>query len=212
MLRERSRISRDLHDSVGAGIANIIAGVELASLSAGPDGSADLRANLSSLEDDARFTMRQLRETIWTLKGETVSVGDFVAQVEAFLQRQTRYGGPSAGSIETGGDLDVTLSPQQALGLFRIVQEAINNAVKHSGATTVALAVHVTHDLRVRIVDDGVFEDHPVGGPLSGTGLSIMRERAEDLGGVLRLDYGAGQDTTVDVRVPIDLLQNRTLP
>ena len=202
---ERERISRDLHDHVGAQLSSLLAGVELARLArtrGAPPGFGD---PLDAVEGDARTTMRQLRETIWALHGEAVSLDGFCDRVRADLAAR-------AGALQTevscrGGA--VVLSPMQALNLYRIAQEAVTNALKYAGATR--LAVRLVHDgetVTVEVADDGAFRaptaqgDGAPGAALGGFGMRSMAARAEALGGTFELDAAAG--TTVRVRVPAE--------
>ena len=204
--RERERISQDLHDHVGAQLSNMLAGIELARLArrssgdgAPPDPETD---PLNGVEADARTTMRQLRETIWALHHETVSLDAFAEQVRRELARRARYHEHLTVSVGVAsGSTDCTLSPVQALHLFRIAQEAITNALKHADAErlTVTLACDGA-EVMLLVEDDGVFKPPAGGDGLSGYGLAGMRTRAEEIGGVLVLTTENG--TTIRVTVP----------
>jgi len=206
---ERERISRDLHDHVGAQLSSLLAGVELARLErrASGDGAPPARDPatadaLDGVEADARTTMRQLRETIWALHGASVSMEEFASRIRSDIAArrtdlQTRV-------VCTDG-ADKTLSPVQALNLFRVTQEAITNALKHAEARQ--LEVALSHDgatVRVDVQDDGVFRQPGGDGAssLTGFGLRSMQTRAERLGGTLELDTSRG--TRVRVMVPAE--------
>ncbi|HYE96300.1 MAG TPA: two-component regulator propeller domain-containing protein [Rubricoccaceae bacterium] len=210
---ERARISRDLHDHVGAQVANLLAGVELARLAGrggampAGDGSAPLTTGsapedpLAAVEADARATLAQLRETIWALRHEAVACEDFRARVEAYVRDRLRGRTQPAATIAVEGDAACTLSPMQALHLYRIAQEAVSNALKYANADQLAVTLRVddgTVALEVR--DDGAFKPPAASDGLSGFGLDSMRRRAEELGGHFALDTGAG--TAVRVVVP----------
>lgn len=207
---ERERISRDLHDHVGAQLSSLLAGVELARLErrASGDGAPPARDLASSealdgVEADARTTMRQLRETIWALHGSSVSMDEFASRVRNDLAARRTDLTTRVTCVE---GKDQTLSPIQALNLFRVTQEAITNVLKHAEARQ--LEVTLAHDgasVRVEICDDGVFRPSPGGSGtngLAGFGLRSMQARAEQLGGQLELDTSEG--TTVRVVVPAE--------
>ena len=203
---ERERISRDLHDHVGAQLSSLLAGVELARLERRASGARDPGAPgpsdvpgdpLDSVEADARATMRQLRETIWAIHGEHVTIEDFASRVrQDVAARHT--------SLETevhweGGEQ--ALSPVQALNLFRITQEAVTNVLKHADARTLSVTVrHTGRDVSVEVADDGNFQPPAGGDGLSGFGLRSMRARAARLGGRVEIEVDDG--TTVRVEVP----------
>lgn len=207
---ERERISRDLHDHVGAQLSSLLAGVELARLEqrASGDGAPHIRQPdtpdpLDGVEADARTTMRQLRETIWALHGASVSMEEFAARVRSDLTARRTDLHTQVTCVQGA---ERALSPVQALNLFRITQEAITNVLKHAQARQ--LEVRLSHDgetVQVEVLDDGEFrvatEGDGVSGP-SGFGMESMRARAEHLGGELVIDTAEG--TKVRVRVPAE--------
>jgi len=97
-----------------------------------------------------------------------------------------------------------TLSDAKAIGLFRILQEALTNVMRHAQAHTVELTLAVEGtDLRLTISDDGVGFVQAQGRPVS-FGLVGMRERVLIMGGQLSLDSQLGEGTTLSVTVPLD--------
>ena len=209
---ERERISRDLHDHVGAQLSSLLAGVELAKLArrargerpgaevGGGDGSpAD---PLAAVESDARETIRQLRETIWALNDETLTAGAFCQRLDAYVKGRAK-GRIGTLSVTCDGDASVVLPPVVALSLYRVAQEAVTNALKHSGARSLAVRLRPGADAVTLVVeDDGRFVEPAGGDGLSGFGLGSMRTRAQQMGGTFDLDTTSG--TRVRVRVPLD--------
>lgn len=191
---ERERISRDLHDHVGAQLVTILSGLELA----GKDRSRSDQI-LMSVREEAQTTIRQLRDTIWTLKSATITPDAFMNQVQRYVRQVEQI---SALPIEITSDIDSTqsLSPAMALNAFRIVQEAIQNILKHSGADRASVDIRLhAGDLSVRIADNGRFQT-PASDALDGSGLGNMRKRAEEIGGELDV-HGTEEGTTVTLWV-----------
>ena len=202
--RERERISRDLHDHVGAQLSNLQAGLELVQLAARAGQPDRARENLNMLNGDVRRTMAQLRETIWALHDRSLSLAELAQQVERFLDRQTRYrDGPTTRCTVTTDD-SVSLSPMQALHLLRILQEACANALKHAGADTVEVTLQADADvLLATVCDDGI--GLPAGvGASDGYGLHNLTARAEELGGTVTFEENAPTGTCVHVRAPLN--------
>ena len=203
---ERQRISQDLHDHVGADLSTIVSGIDLVRLSAGGDGGPAM-SNLDRLDAHARRTMTRLRETIWAIHREAVTAEVFFDRVCTHARERAALH-PEAPTVAC--TLDATdaarlraLTPAQTLHLYRIAQEAVGNALQHSGATRLRVTVRVVRDVLVlAIADDGQFEASAPGA-LSGYGLSGMRRRAAEVGAVLRLETEAG--TTVRVSLPLAL-------
>ncbi|WP_412063302.1 two-component regulator propeller domain-containing protein [Rubrivirga sp. IMCC45206] len=197
--RERARISRDLHDHVGAQLSSLLAGVELAKLARRAGGDAEAPDPLALVEADARETIRQLRETIWAIHEEALTAGAFCDRLAAFAKARTRG---RAGHVEVtcGMDPSLALPPAVALALYRVGQEAITNALKHAHADRI-VATLAACDLGVRLVvtDDGGFVTPGGDGSVSGYGLRSMAARAEGLGGRFALDTSEGTSVTVDV-------------
>lgn len=193
---ERERLARDLHDHVGAEVAAILTEAEAARLEAAAEGR-DAGA-LHVVEQRARRTMGSLREAIWALGLGALTPATLAERLEVFAQTQARRAGLGVDSQATG-DTHRALTPDQALALYRIGQEAIRNAVRHSGASRLHITVEAGRG-RVAVIvrDDGVFEG--ISGDGGGNGLANMRARAEALGGHFRLTNGEG--TTVYAEFP----------
>jgi signal transduction histidine kinase len=199
---ERTRISRDLHDSVGAQLSSLLAGVELARLARRAEG--DSPVTLDEVEADAREALRQLRETVWALHSPEITVEGLAAQLRRFAEARARRAGMHA-AVHAEGDRYGALPSAHALQLYRIGQEAVQNAVKHSGGSTVSVRVAACDGRAVvEVTDDGTFRPPvPVAGDCapSGFGMTTMRDRAVGLGGSLDVATEAG--TTVRASVPL---------
>ncbi|MEM1042115.1 MAG: two-component regulator propeller domain-containing protein [Bacteroidota bacterium] len=205
---ERERISRDLHDHVGAQLATMISGIELVHLATDAGQPDAARDHLGTLDGDARRTMTQLRETIWALDQQAVPAAAFAERVQQMLDQQTRYRDGVAAACDASDAEGTVLSPAQALHLFRIAQEAVTNALKHADPRTLRVDLRRDGDcLALCVTNDGSEAGTTapnVGGDgaPSGYGLRNMRRRAEDLGGDFRFAAEAGQ-AEVQVRVPV---------
>lgn len=198
---ERERISRDLHDNVGAQVVTMLASIELAGLRAGRGETGPLQHVLSDLREDARRTIAQLRETVWSLRHDHISLRDLAGQVQDDLRNRQRAMATPLLTCDSTGDLSLELGSERALHLFRIVQEAVTNAIRHAGAATVrvTIASDPATGTGVSIHDDGVFrrppDDH------QGSGLAGMRSRADEIGATFDC-RGTPHGTTIEVRLP----------
>lgn len=214
---ERVRISRDLHDHVGAQLASVISVADLLRHHAKTGDGEEIDRYALALDQDARETMLQLRRTIWATSSDRVSVLALYEQLDQYARHLMRFRthprlrvrlDDEAASLPAS---DRTLRPVYGLHLLRIAQEAISNALKHSGAATLDVRVVLDDEaLTLDVRDDGTFKPPATSGPVmgeggpSGFGLGGMRARAAEMGAAL--DAGPHPDggTHVTVRLPLE--------
>ena len=190
--QERSRIARDLHDRVGQSLALI--GFEL-DRAARRGADAEVTGQLLDLRENVRAVVTELRETLYDLRTDVSEERDLAVAMEDFLDRVGRRSG-----LATTFDHHVTrrLAVNAEREVWRIAQEAVYNAERHSGAGKVAIAW--TCDDRgaeLTVVDDGVGMPAPGDGRDGGYGLLGMQERANAIGASLELSPTEGGGTTV---------------
>lgn len=196
---ERDRIARDLHDSVTQALYGIALCTEAAlrHLSGG-DGTAAAE-NLHQMRDLAQEALHEMRALIYQLHSP------YLAGMKLFEAVQTRIRVLEVQShlridLEVVPDLDIPSEMSEAL--YRIIQEALNNVLKHSNARNVVIALnHIDGCLTLSIKDNGIGFDPYTGG--RGFGLNHMTERAHALGGCFTLHTTPGEGTTVYIQVPL---------
>lgn len=202
---ERQRVARELHDETIQSL--VLVGRNLDAIASRPEESfspelrgqvEEARAQLDAAIDGARRLARDLRPSILDRLGLIPSIEWLLGELA------TRRGVKTELDME--GEIE-RLPSEVELCLFRIVQESLRNVEAHSAATTVKVEVK-TQDgrLQVRVEDDGrgfdmrgVIADkqHP------GLGLQGMQERAQLLGGRVRIDSSPGGGTTILAAVPV---------
>lgn len=196
---ERRTLRADLHDGVGPGLAGIALQVRAARKLL-PTGERPATI-LDALAKDLELCGREIRTLVDQLRPASLDHG----LVEALRLEGMRF---------TTDDFTVRLACQEELGelpaavevaAFRIAAESITNACRHASARSCTITVCRNDALEMRIADDGVGiqEDHR-----NGVGLASMRERAEELGGTLRLTVEVPRGTAVEVRLPLDLMDH----
>ncbi len=202
---ERDRIYRDLHDHLGAHVSGIVSGIELVRLSAAAGRPDETAEHLDELDGDARRTLAELRDTVWSLRQERVTWADFCDRLGTYLADRQRHVATPRLLLEVEGPGTPPLNPGQALGLFRVVQESITNAVRHAGARVVTVRVRggtaETDGLELTVSDDGTYRREEVEAGL-GVGIGSMRARLEELGGRFRIGPNDDGGTTVAARIP----------
>jgi signal transduction histidine kinase len=205
MLQERWRVARDLHDSLGQVIAfvNTQGQAVRRLLSQGDVPTAD--AQVARLVEAAREADVDIRESIMGLRvtlpehGLFAALELYLAQYEKNYTIQTKLVKPEAFEADS-------LDPLVETQLLGILQEALTNVRKHAGARHVEVKFEVEPGwVKVTVKDDGQgFEISPQAEAAGEHfGLRVMRERAEEIGGSLRMHSEPGHGTQVRVRVPI---------
>ncbi len=202
--KERSRIGREMHDGTAQILAYVNAKAQAVERHLQHGRTEDARGQLEQLARAAREAYTDAREGILALRTKWGPDRPLHEALEDFLDRWEYQSGIRA-EVRVHGWLE--LDPMVEVQLVRIVQEALANARKHSGASKVLVELAREEDhLTVQVEDDGSGFDP---GSLQRTdfprfGLSIMRERAESIGGVLRVDSSPGRGTRVMIELPLD--------
>jgi signal transduction histidine kinase len=183
---ERARIARELHDLVAHNVSVMVvqAGVERHAL---PDSQASTRATLTAIEQAGRQALVEARRLLGVLRRngdhEALEPQPSIERVDTLIEHVERAGLPVRLTIE--GD-EVPLPAGVDLCAYRIVQEALTNALKHAGpARAEVLLRYQASGLDIEVRDDGRGPSSP-NGDGSGHGLIGMRERVALYGGRLR--------------------------
>ncbi|MCK8492390.1 histidine kinase [Spirosoma sp. RP8] len=205
LLIEKTRIARDLHDNVGAHLAFVVTNLTHISDQAEKQPSMDRQLwsdQLRTIVSYTREAIKLLRETIWAIHQESFTVEEFSERLNQYINRYVQETDGLHVDVVVTGTQAQRLTSTQVLNLFRIVQEALNNVIKHANATQAKVRLQVLAGGRIslRIHDNGrgftwangAVSDHHYG-------LRNMQTRAEELGGSFRVF--AEEGTTVEVTV-----------
>jgi two-component system sensor histidine kinase UhpB len=186
---ERLRIARELHDEVGQALTAVL--LQLDRVRA--EGAAGER--LQEAREAARATLEEIRSIARNLRPEALDDLGLAAAVRQLCNDAERAG----VLVEREIAVDVPLDPEVEVVVYRVGQEALTNALRHSGAerVRVTLTAHGSGAV-LRVVDDG----RGRGQEREGAGLRGMRERAVLVGGVLDVVSPPGGGTCVTLRVP----------
>ncbi|GAA4834094.1 hypothetical protein GCM10023221_08340 [Luteimicrobium xylanilyticum] len=181
-VEERLRIARELHDSLTHSISVVSIQANVATHLARKRGE-DVPESIVAIQEAAGEAMRELRDTLATLRSPDQPAGHGLADLPGLVSRTNAAGLPTRVSV-TGHERPVP--PHVDAAAFRIVQEALTNAARHAGPATVTVLLDYRGDtLTVQVDDDGTGTG--TAGPVRpGRGLVGMRERTTALGG--RLD------------------------
>lgn len=207
VLAERERLSREIHDTLSQGFTSIVMHLEAAEQALPHDASIDdvstLRHHLDRARDTARDSLAQARQVVHDLRPDLLARQSLPEAIERVAARWSEESGIVATTTTTGAV--IPLPPEMDVTLLRAAQEALANVRKHARAVRVILTLSYMGDVVVLDVqDDGVGLDAAEPSPLSsGFGLTAMRERVEQLGGVLLVESEPGEGTTLVIEIPI---------
>jgi signal transduction histidine kinase len=199
IVEERKRLARELHDSVTQSLFGISLTAEAAAALVEGD-PARAKAELDHLQELARTAMDEMRSLIFELRPAELEAEGLAPALRKHVDVLRRVYGRV---IELDVDGERRLPAELERGLLRIAQEALANALRHSGAEHVALQMRSQDSrLRLTIADDGSgFDPDETEASSRHLGLVSMRERAEAIGGRLTIDSKPGEGTRVRVEV-----------
>jgi signal transduction histidine kinase len=201
VLAERTRMSRELHDTLAQGFAGIAIHLDAAAACL-PKGAQELRAHLGLARALVRESLAEARRAVLDLRPHALEHADLAA---ALSDMAVRLGTESPIHVEVTGASRLLPSAVET-HLLRIAQEAVTNALRHAGAREIRVHLDFGADhVSLRIQDDGRgFAVTPTAPSTTGhMGLVGIRERAVRMGGHLTVHSQAGAGTEVVVEVPL---------
>ena len=193
---QRLRISRDLHDNIGSQLTFIISTID--NLKYGLKNQDEKIINkLTSLSGFTKETIAELRDTIWAMNKDEISFEDLKIRISNFIE--------NAQIASSGIDFEfncqdhfapISLSSVEGINSYRIIQESINNALKHAKATKVSVEVLCQNQfIEIIIKDNGIgFNEATTN---LGNGLSNLKKRAKELNGEILVTSQLKEGTTV---------------
>lgn len=208
---ERQRIAGELHDGLGQDLL-VIANQAQFGLGQSENPPATV-VRLNDISATAKQALQQVRRISHNLRPSLLDELGFTKATAAMLEKAGHSGGLRV-TVQLD-DVDGLLPAEFEINLFRIIQESLNNIIKHAGASEAKVTLTRTPArLRLEIVDNGRgFDPAQSGAPdRGGLGLRQMAERARILGGRLHLHAQPGQGTQLTVDVPLQRSGTRSEP
>jgi hypothetical protein len=208
--RDRARIARDLHDSLGAGLAQMAMLSDVMRRGGGGEASAGVptRPQLDEALDEmfrnAQRLTRAVDEIVWAVNPANDTVPRLFTFLAHEVERLARSGGLEL-LIHVDDDVPDVVPPSMVQHhLCMILREAVANVLKHARATTLDVSLrHRAGAIDVAIADDGVGFTPAAAAAEGHDGLANMQARVDELGGRLAIDSSPGRGTHVHVRVPV---------
>lgn len=203
-VEERNRLARELHDSVSQTIFSMTLTAQAAKLLLG-EGQPRILNLLDHLQTLSQNALIEMRTLIQELRPHSIVENGLSSALRLHVMERKKLDGLDV-------DLQIPevihLPAKTAETLFRVIQEALNNIVKHSQVKTAVIKIDIIDNLLLAVVkDEGVGFDVTVGRSLSGhLGLLSMEERVRTLGGSLKIDSSPGKGTQIQItNIPVTL-------
>lgn len=198
LFEQKTRIARELHDNVGARLSMMLNTVDW--ISKKPDiGSGDL----SEIKENTKSIIQGLRDAIWVMDKSEISGEELFDKIK-YYSGLVAKNQPVRLAFDQSPQLSaIKLDTNQALNLFRIVQESLNNALKYARANEIKITMEcqMPNGLKLTIVDDGIgFDPENV---LRGHGLHNLQARAEEIKAQLQIKSCEGKGTCISVVIYI---------
>ncbi|AGE23717.1 two-component sensor histidine kinase [Geobacillus sp. GHH01] len=206
---ERRRLSREIHDGPAQLLAHVLLRSDLVEKVIKERGTEAAIAEIRDFRKMVRSALSEVRRIIYDLRPMALDDLGLVPTLKKYLQTTEEYNkGVHISFVHIGEE--IRLPSRMEAAVFRLVQESVQNALKHAEARHIDVKMEVTcHHLLVSVKDDGKGFDPSVKKE-NAFGLIGMRERVELLGGTLDIRSKIGSGTTVFIRVPLDRSTDKT--
>jgi signal transduction histidine kinase len=201
VMRERERLARELHDSVTQSLYSLTLLAEAGGRLVKVGDLEKVKGYLARLAEIGQQALKEMRLLVYELRPLALRREGLAGALRQRLDAVERRAGVEARLLTEG---EVELPAPVEEGLYRIAQEALNNALKHAAPTSVRVCLRAVDErVELEVVDDGTGFDPQIVGESGGMGLVSMRERAEKLGGSLTILSKPGEGTSVKVSVEV---------
>lgn len=198
---QRLQISRDLHDNIGSQLTFIISSLD--NLKYGFDIANDgLKDRLLGIRNFTKDTITELRDTIWAMNKEEITLQDLSTRISNFIEnaKAASKGIRFEFDIDSSIPENISFSSLKGINLYRIIQESVNNALKHAQATKIAVSITATgKGYTIKIEDNGNgFNTEDAG---LGNGLNNIKKRVAESGGELAVITAPGKGTAIVIHI-----------
>ena len=191
---EKLRISRELHDNIGSQLGFINNAIQHIYNKNSSD------SDVLEIQTVTQNTIRELRSTVWLINQQQFTLDEFIIKLREYVKPYRT--GITLITIDQLGEHDCILEPAIATNLFRIMQEAINNAIKY--ADSKHITVHFSYSLNIllmQIADDGKGYDTLL--KQQGYGLKNMQARVSNIQGTCTIKSTKNEGTQIFVSIPV---------
>ncbi|RYU92816.1 sensor histidine kinase [Emticicia agri] len=197
---EKERISRDLHDSVGSQLTIVATSLDAATYLAHKQKLEPQK--LEKINENVREAVQNLRDTIWATHQSKISLDSFDKRLRNYVLKAIEDRLEVAIHFSLCNSA-ITISSMQAINLFRVLQEAIQNVLKHAQATKLSISCEQTDDkISITIEDNGVGIAE-VAYNTESYGMRNMRNRIQEIKGEFMIKSTPESGTTICIEIPV---------
>ncbi|VVU99779.1 MULTISPECIES: tetratricopeptide repeat-containing sensor histidine kinase [Mesonia] len=199
---QRLRISRDLHDNIGAQLTFIISSIDNLHF-AFPGMEANISKKLKNISEFTRRTIYELRDTIWAMNKEKITVEDLQARISNFIEKARNASPTTVFSFQFDAEINQEdeFSSVVGMNIYRIIQEAVNNALKYAEAKEIKVHIEKIQDtFKIEIVDNG--KGFVIDKVELGNGINNIRKRAKEIHGEIQLTSTPYEGTKIILTTP----------
>lgn len=198
---QRLSISRDLHDNIGAQLTFIISSVDNIKFAFDIQ-NEKLDNKLQNISNFAKSTIIELRDTIWAMNSNEITFEDLRSRILNFIEKAKTAKEDVVFRFTIDEKMiQLKLNSVFGMNIYRVIQEAVNNAVKYSNATQIEIAVEtLENNLAVKISDNGV--GFNLENMVKGNGIMNMEKRMESIGGIISIDSKINEGTIISFLIP----------
>jgi len=200
---ERKKLSREIHDGPAQMLANVLLRSDILDYVIKKGSPEEVNKEIKSLRKNVRASLQEVRRIIYDLRPMALDDLGLIPTIRKYVDRLTEYHDIHVDFIVFGEEK--RLDSKYEVALFRLMQEAAQNVIKHSGATTIKVKLEILKDRLILIVADNGKGFNPEEKSDNSFGLIGMKERVEMLNGKLEIVTGQGKGTTVTINVPYSL-------
>ena len=199
VMEERSRLARELHDSVSQSLYSLTLFAETGRQLVEKGDMENLRICFAEIVSSSQVILKEMRLLMFDLRPAALEEEGLLGALRKRLDSVEQRSGVKSELIVTGEE---RLSAVMEEGLYRIAQEALNNSLKYSSAQKVTIRINFTGEMiEMEVSDDGVGFDVSAIMEKGGIGLTNMRERAAKLGGTLEVISSPDKGTRIWFKV-----------
>ncbi|MEZ4852783.1 tetratricopeptide repeat protein [Flavobacterium sp.] len=182
---QRLNISRDLHDNIGSQLTFIISSIDSLKMFL-EENDTKVTQKLTSMSQFTRETIQELRDTIWAMNKDEISVEDLKTRISNFIEQANVSLQGIDFQFICNLPSEKVFNAKDGMNIYRIIQESVNNAIKHAKATTISVTIaKLVNQFEITIQDNGKgFDTLSVE---KGNGLNSIHKRTAELNGTINI-------------------------